>query len=401
MSSVASLADLALETAAEGFLDAGSHAAWTVAPAARVDLRSYSRLDAPDFPAKSRKAYFAGLGYLAPPLKLYRLTDVRFCGTSAAFWADQTLVAESVAHWRPGALPDEAELREELIRQIRRKPLKLHARARRLEGVWLLGASLHAYNHYHWHVDLLPAAALLADLRPLAGVKVLVDATTPFIEASLEALGIAPGDIHVLPQDEPVMVEQLVFASSFTTPAAQLHPKGLAGYRAVKAALDLPPAPASGRRLFASRGVSERRRPDNRAALEAAFAAEGFEVVDPGALSYRDQTRLFHEADVVAGEHGANLSNCGFCRPGTLVVELFHPTRNNLCYVSLAEASGLLHRSILGTETGPERWRVEPQVAVRAALDAISRRDAHLDRLAALERMQLKAGLAAGRADPE
>jgi capsular polysaccharide biosynthesis protein len=154
----------------------------------------------------------------------------------------------------------------------------------------------------------------------------------------------------------------------------------------VKAALDLADAPSPGRRLFASRGASERRRPVNRAQIEAAFAAAGFEIIDPGELSYRDQARLFHEADVVVGEHGANLSNCGFCRPRTLVVEMFNPQSHDLCYVSLAEASGLLHRSILGIEEEEDAWSIDAQAALAATFDAIARRVAHLDGLRELQR---------------
>ena len=391
MAAIVSLANLTVETPPENFLAAAGGAAWTAAPAERLSLRSYSRLDAPGFAADSRKAYFAALGYDAPALKLYRLQNVRFAGTSAAFWIGEDLVAESVAHWRPGPLPDPAELRAELIRRIGRKPLKLHIPARRLDGVWLLGASLYGGNHYHWHMDLLPAAALLAELRALAGVKVLVEERTPFVVESLTCLGVAGDDIHVLPSDAPVLVDQLVFASSFITAGAQLHPRALDSYRAVKARLDLAPVAAPGRRLFASRGASERRRPANREQVEAAFAAAGFEVIDPGALAYREQARLFHEADVVVGEHGANLSNCGFCRPGTLVAELLHPVRSQLCYLSLAEGLDLLHRSILGVEDA-QGWRLDPDAAVGRVLDAMARREEHLDRMRALDRVRRKTG---------
>jgi len=59
-------------------------------------------------------------------------------------------------------------------------------------------------------------------------------------------------------------------------------------------------------------------------ANEALFAL-GFEKVVLEDFSLREQAALFHQADCIVMPTGGSLANLVFCRPGTVVVELFSP----------------------------------------------------------------------------
>ena len=98
----------------------------------------------------------------------------------------------------------------------------------------------------------------------------------------------------------------------------------------------------------------------------------------PGTLSYEEQIRRFSEADLVVGEHGGGLGNIGFCEPNTLVVELFHPRHNDLCYLGLAETQGLLHQIFVGTDTNQSKTAetAEWSVDIDAAVDFVHRKAA-------------------------
>jgi capsular polysaccharide biosynthesis protein len=48
----------------------------------------------------------------------------------------------------------------------------------------------------------------------------------------------------------------------------------------------------------------------------------GFEIVDSGVLSMREQVDLFASAKLVIGETGSSLTNLLFCKPGTTVIEV-------------------------------------------------------------------------------
>jgi capsular polysaccharide biosynthesis protein len=62
----------------------------------------------------------------------------------------------------------------------------------------------------------------------------------------------------------------------------------------------------------------------------------GFEIVVPGALTLTEQIRVFREASLVVGPHGAGLTNIVFCEPGTIVYELVPDHYPNVCFTNLA-----------------------------------------------------------------
>jgi capsular polysaccharide biosynthesis protein len=76
------------------------------------------------------------------------------------------------------------------------------------------------------------------------------------------------------------------------------------------------------RRILISRSLADKRRITNEAELFAALDQHGFELVCLEKLTLAEQVRLFQEAEVVVGPHGAGLTNVIFsnrCR----VMELF------------------------------------------------------------------------------
>jgi hypothetical protein len=55
------------------------------------------------------------------------------------------------------------------------------------------------------------------------------------------------------------------------------------------------------------------------------------------------------------------LGNIGFCRPDALVIELFHPYHNDLCYLALAESAGLRHQIFVGQTVNDAKDQNESQ----------------------------------------
>ena len=70
------------------------------------------------------------------------------------------------------------------------------------------------------------------------------------------------------------------------------------------------------RRIYVRRGPDDIRSLGRAAAVEAAFAAHGFEAIFPASLSLEDQIRLFASASHVAGGMGAGMANIGWAPPG-------------------------------------------------------------------------------------
>lgn len=370
-----SILDMADQVDRETFAggSAGPASVLVCGPERTVCLRSYSHFRQPGFRPLERRQIFSDLCYEAAALRLFRLNNARFLGTSLFFTSDEgDVIKESVTHWRAAPLPEDETILPTLAKKARRgaKPIiynywdMLGVEPFKVEGPCILLASYYAENYHHWHTDLLPALELWKSVGSLQDVKVLVERDSEYVHKSLAYYGLRPDQLVWLPEDRPTKVEQLIFCSVIETVNHRIHPGVGDVFRTVKAAVvresgDTP------RRLFVSRGEAKRRLLLNRVAVEERFAAAGFHVVDPGTLSYEDQIRLFHEAAVVVGEHGGGLGNIGFCQPGALVVELFHPLHNALCYLSLAEVQDLRHQIFLGdydpTAEIPEvrQWTVD------------------------------------------
>ena len=60
----------------------------------------------------------------------------------------------------------------------------------------------------------------------------------------------------------------------------------------------------------------------NSAGIHRIARRHGFDEVDPSVLSFADQVRLLHGAEVITGVGGATFANLLFCRPGARVVGL-------------------------------------------------------------------------------
>jgi len=109
----------------------------------------------------------------------------------------------------------------------------------------------------------------------------------------------------------------------------------------------LPAAPSTPwRRLYISRKIG--RMMVNEAALIDGLQSRGFELIHLEGFSVTDQIRLFQEAAVVVGPHGAGHANIMWSAPGTHLLEVFHPSWMHPCYAILAKIRGIHHHSLVG-----------------------------------------------------
>ena len=76
------------------------------------------------------------------------------------------------------------------------------------------------------------------------------------------------------------------------------------------------------KRIVVTRGSSTTRRWLNEKECIEALNTMGFIHIDPSNLSLLQQVKLFQNAGVVIGPHGAGLTNIMFCNPETKVIEI-------------------------------------------------------------------------------
>ena len=115
------------------------------------------------------------------------------------------------------------------------------------------------------------------------------------------------------------------------------------------------PAAAPKRRLYVSRRRAPvgRRRLANEDEIVTLLAKHGFEEVFAEEMTFEEQVKIFSQAAVIAGPHGAGLANAVFASRETCVVELMGPMvdrwyRPSMLFQAVARLLGQRHRRVVG-----------------------------------------------------
>jgi capsular polysaccharide biosynthesis protein len=204
------------------------------------------------------------------------------------------------------------------IMLLHEPPLKLTARR-----AFLLGGNS---NYFHWLIDCLPRLALY---RGDCGALLVNGPLQTFQTQSLAQLGFADADL--LPVDYPraCMIGRLFYprtASAACMAPMTFRPATLEWLRDKFASLRS--RRKAWRKLFISRArhaEAHGRRLLNEAELAAVAAEHGFASICCEDLPFDAQVTLFSEATVIAGAHGAGLTNMIFAPEGATVVEMIGP----------------------------------------------------------------------------
>ena len=204
------------------------------------------------------------------------------------------------------------------------------------------------YNYFHWLQQMLPRLIIAerSGFNRDDFAVFIVNDGPKFIKESLSLLGISDTKIQATSHDLHISSEQLIVPEA---PLAGNPSPWIANFYLDYAdkisrshALSYVP------RIFVSRAKSSSRRIINEEAIYSVLAEYGFERVYTEDLSFVQQISIFHNAEVVCGPHGAGLANAFFCRPGTKLIEIFHPQHPNICYWTIASICKLDYYLFVG-----------------------------------------------------
>jgi capsular polysaccharide biosynthesis protein len=239
------------------------------------------------------------------------------------------------------------------------KGIAIHPSAvRRLAGahISLLGAS--EDNYYHSMLMGLARLMVVPENYQAASAGILVPEGAVRQREALACLDLMPSlTVEEVGRTETLHVETLILPLSVCSDSA-FHPCVADFFRAISTNVAPVNRPMP-RRIYIDRSHATLRRLTNEPDLIAAMTAMGFVVVRPETMSLADQVRLFRGAETIVAPHGAALTNLGFCRPGTRVVELLMDAYCNWCFRNLAGLLQLRYDCVLGRARRP--WRdLEP-----------------------------------------
>lgn len=214
------------------------------------------------------------------------------------------------------------------------------------------------YNYYHWLLEAIPRI----DLYERAGVPVdrfYAPTRFAFQRDLLRLAGISADRITTATVNRHLVADRLA-ASSLRLNAARWKTDFL--FRRFTGGLDQAAAPQA--RVFISRRRRGKRIVANDNAVFAALEPLGFRRYDLEKLPVTEQIRLFFDAEIVVGPHGAGMTNLVFCRPGTKVVELNTPYRTTTCFYDIAHYRQLDYRLHVATPVHDHFFHFNPQTGV-------------------------------------
>jgi len=216
-----------------------------------------------------------------------------------------------------------------------------------LKGTWVLLASTGGDSYYHHMAECTPRMQLLhrAGLtRNKVDGWIVNDTRMPYQKETWRRLGLNPKKIRIVSDGSYYKCERLWIPSLPDVPG-RTNPETVAFLKNLFAA---PQTKKPKRLLYLPRqGLPSRRLLDEER-ITSFLRSMGFEIFLPGRYSVAQQARVFAEARAVIGPHGGAMTNVVFMRPGSLVVEFFHPRYINPCYWRVAWANRCRYAYLVG-----------------------------------------------------
>lgn len=108
------------------------------------------------------------------------------------------------------------------------------------------------------------------------------------------------------------------------------------------------------RKLYVSR--SGRRQVKNETEVREVLKEFDFEILEDISRTVDEQIRLFAEAAVVVGPHGAGFTNLLWCQPGTKVLECFYGGYTPPYFYYISQLLGLEYFRMVDDSEDPENW---------------------------------------------
>lgn len=199
-------------------------------------------------------------------------------------------------------------------------------------------------NYYHWMIETVPKIRYIQEYESVFNVDVtyLVPANMPqWLDDTLELLEIP--DKKIKRATAPVYKINQMLVPSFP----QLKKENYQWLRNhILANADMYDGDIDvGNNVYISRKNTVERRVTNEKEVIDAISEYGFKRFQLEHHHVAENARLFNEADIVVGAHGAGLTDIIFCNSGSTVIELFG-SKIKPPYEKLADVLGVGYQSI-------------------------------------------------------
>lgn len=288
----------------------------------------------PENVRKEDIVYFNGvLNYTCPALFIYQFNSINILPDSTLFkWIFPLKL--SFPYFRKRLIHHSAKGIVSILMNWKRIVLKADLPYIVIHDVW-------TKNYYHWITQALPRLLLVQQTGQPFLLILPKDHQTEFHRSSLERLNIVSW--HSIEGGTNYYHFQNLWYPTHDIQIGDYNDDLILQLREKLTPINVTSEPTQQRKVFIYRSARERRRILNEGDVLQTFVSFGFEIVEFEKLAWAEQVSLTSSTKILAGVHGAGLTNMIFMPPHSTVFEL--TTRiNGEHYYYFALSNTLSHR---------------------------------------------------------
>ncbi len=289
------------------------------------------------------------------PVGLASLRDIILATPHGFLFTDDLVpVADSYHIKKMAAIP----YRE--VRDLAQSLLADPTGYNRIEEPAVLMIGPWSWNYHHWLLEDLPRLWVLGEYPQLADCPIIVPGDlSAFQKGSLRALGIAENRLRFF--DGSVWHFDRLYVPSFLAPGGHSTRQFNWLRDRLFGAFDVTLAEKGGKSLYLTRRGAASKRVLNEMDIESRLAEFGFETIDPGKLTLREQVQLFNQASFIVAPHGASLTNLVFMPSSASVIELLPASFVNRANWYLANVRCQKYGFLIGApESERQDYNIDP-----------------------------------------
>lgn len=203
--------------------------------------------------------------------------------------------------------------------------------------------------YYHWMLDILPRLALVAKNISLNDVDHFITefAGLSFQKETLHKIGIPENKIMASNNNWNFHIKaDTLLVPSLAGPLDQPTCFQVDFLKSLYK--DCISTKTAFRKIYISRKKTGRREIVNEEELLSCLSRYNFEVMHCEEMKVAEQATLFSEAAVIISSHGSALTNLAFCKPGTIILDIFNRSHINPCFWFLSRLNELDYHFLQG-----------------------------------------------------
>lgn len=232
------------------------------------------------------------------------------------------------------------------------------------EGIMLITNA--PSNYYHINLEVFSKLCLINELQVYRDIPILIDDIVlkiPQFKKELDMLNKSKRKIIYLKKGSYYKVKKLVCLSDLAIIPLNRRVGYLCKYGDVaisNVAIKLLNSNLAikndiFRKIFISRKYCNNKRLENYERVEQIFMNFGYEIIHPEKMSFKDQLKVFSEAEYIAGASGAGLTNILFANKDAKFICILPKEVETTCYSAIPGILGqeyyFLDAKLSGTKT--------------------------------------------------